>query len=1368
MADNLLILPGNNALSGFRVKELISDINEKIGSSAITAVYSTFVHYVGLKNGGEKLDDSKSERLRQMLSYNDAHDESSAVIKNLLKVVSISGDVEAKLLPVNRPIDSLKGDAAYAYLVTILPRQGTISPWSSKATNIAHVSGYDGSIDRIERGLSLLLHSNVSLDDKLVASDNYALLSSVFDRMTDSLYLNSLPKHNDIFLDNSPKPLTSVQLVGAEDPVATLSKANETLGLAFDTEEISYLVDAFVNKLKRDPTDVELFMFAQINSEHCRHKIFNATWIIDNDEKDLSLFKMIKNTHQLNANNTISAYSDNSAIFEGQEGYHYAPDIKTKNWGLVKEKVHTLIKVETHNHPTAISPFPGAATGSGGEIRDEGATGKGSKPKAGLSGFTVSNLEIPGHVQPWEEKFTDLGKPGHIASPLSIMLDAPIGSAAFNNEFGRPCITGYFRTLTTEVTNSEDKPEIRGFHKPIMLAGGLGSIRPSLSLKDNSIKPNDLIIVLGGQGMLIGLGGGAASSVHSSDKNVDLDFASVQRGNPEMERRAQEVINACVSLDKSNPILSIHDVGAGGLSNALPELVHDNDLGAIFQLRKVLTLDPGMSPLEIWCNESQERYVLAINPSSLSLFEEICNRERCPFAVIGHATAEEKLVVEDDLFGNNIIDLDMSILFGNAPKLVKNTTTQPLKLSEDVSELLSLKFSDALERVLRLPAVGSKSFLITIGDRTVGGLIDRDQFVGPWQVPVADVGVTGVSLGDTSIVAGEAMAMGERPSLGLISASASAKMCVAESLLNLAASDVEALEKIKVSANWMSAANYTGEGSKLYEAVRAIGIELCPDLGISIPVGKDSLSMKMNWKDQKTGESKEVIGPLSLVITSFAPVADTGKTWTPQLQNKEGTKLVLVDLSATQEKKSLGGSAFLQVYNKLGNSAPTVYSHSVLKSFLEAVIALHQKDIVLAYHDRSDGGLVVTLLEMAFAGRAGLDIEINSGKETAFEALLNEELGAVFQVKESDYEEFVKVFETNGVSKEYISVVGAPVFADKQQIKISFNGSSVVDAPRSQLQQVWSETSYHMQALRDNPATSKEEFETIADDADPGITYDLTYSVAECIPVSLSAKPKVAILREQGVNGQFEMAWCFQDSGFTAVDVHMSDIITGKVTLDDFVGIAACGGFSYGDVLGAANGWARSILYHEESRKEFERFFQERNDTFAFGACNGCQFLSRVHELIPGTENWPSFERNFSEQYEARVAMVEIQKDNKSIFLQDMEGSRIPIAVAHGEGYASFSSSDKLEALEASNGVAVRFVDNYGKPAEKYPFNPNGSPNGVTGIANDNGRVLAMMPHPERVCRLEANSWYPGDKRAEWQNYGPWIKLFRNARKWVG
>lgn len=1131
-------------------------------------------------------------------------------------------------------------------------------------------------------------------------------------------------------------------------------EANKTLGLALDQAEIDYLTTTFP---ARDPTDVELFMFAQVNSEHCRHKIFNAEWKIDNEAKPYSLFSMIRNTHQANPKYTISAYSDNAAVLEGSKAVFFAPDSSSKAYTTTTEPVHFLTKVETHNHPTAVSPFPGAATGSGGEIRDEGAVGRGSRPKAGLSGFAVSDLLIPDFKQPWE---MDIGKPAHIASPLSIMIEAPIGSAAFNNEFGRPCITGYFRTLTTTVTSNSGKQKIRGFHKPIMIAGGVGTVRPQFALKDRGITPGAALIVLGGPAMLIGLGGGAASSIASGEGAVHLDFASVQRGNPEMQRRAQMVIDACTALGNANPIQSIHDVGAGGLSNALTELVNDNDLGARFELRDIPNVEPGMSPMEIWCCEAQERYVLAVAPSDLEDFKAICERERAVYGVVGTATSERRLVLTDKLLGTTPIDMEMSDLFGKIPRMSRSSTTKPLKLTPFDTTLHEKVngddiFADALDRVLKLPAVGSKSFLITIGDRSVTGLIARDQMVGPWQTPVADVAVTIASYGVTH---GESFAMGERPTLALISPAASAKMAVAESLLNLYASDVSALDRVRLSANWMSPASEEGEGAAIYEAVQAIGLDLCPALGVAIPVGKDSMSMKMKW------DNKEVVAPLSLNVTAFAYVDDVRRTWTPQLQRVEGSQLLLVDLGLG--KNRIGAAAITQVYNEIGNAAPTVDDNDLLKSFLLALQKLHKTDIVQAYHDRSDGGLIITLVEMAFAGRVGLDIDVSSSSDI-ISALFSEELGAVFQV--TDTEEFVKILVAEGVPSEAISVVAEVTTQKDQTINVRFNGQNVYSNTRASLQQVWSSTSYKMQRLRDNPKSADQEFSNIIDNADPGLAYKLTFNPAENIIASLNSKPKVAILREQGVNGHNEMAWAFQLAGFTPVDVHMSDIFSDRVDLDDFVGLAACGGFSYGDVLGAGAGWAKSVLYHPEMKAKFSNFFNERNDTFALGVCNGCQFLSRLKSIIPGTENWPSFERNQSEQYEARYVMVEIVDDtasaqeSSSIFFTDMRGSRFPIVVAHGEGQASFKTPESYKQFTKENLTVVRYVDNYGKATEKYPYNPNGSPAGITGIRSPNGRVLAMMPHPERVTVLESNSWYPSSQVTE----GPWLRMFRNARKWV-
>ncbi|KAH3680467.1 hypothetical protein WICMUC_000307 [Wickerhamomyces mucosus] len=1341
---SLLILAGPQALSQFRVANLTKEINTAVNSSVVTDVRSAYVHYVSLKESSDLVQDAeKSKLLDILLKYDTPLDLNDQLTQNLIKVATSSED--------------LSSEDEDSYIVRILPRPGTISPWSSKATNITDVCGLDSDVERVERGLALLIKVRRGFPLQSYIEDGSSL-TSVYDRMTQSLYISKAPKYNDLFAHHQPKPLVEVDL--SQKPKDKLEIANKALGLALDQGEIDYLVNAFTNQLGRNPTDVELFMFAQVNSEHCRHKIFNADWEIDGEKKPLSLFKMIRNTEAKNPQYTISAYSDNAAVFEGPEAYFFTPNPKSKVWSSESERVHTLVKVETHNHPTAVSPFAGAATGSGGEIRDEGAVGRGSKSKCGLSGFSVSDLIIPDFEQPWE---LNVGKPDHIASSLDIMLEAPIGSAAFNNEFGRPCINGYFRTLTTKVTNADDKEEIRGFHKPIMIAGGMGAIRPQFALKNRKITPGSNIIVLGGQCMLIGLGGGAASSIASGEGSADLDFASVQRGNPEMQRRAQQVIDACVALGDSNPIQSIHDVGAGGLSNALPELVHDNGLGAKFELRDILSLEPGMSPMEIWCNESQERYVLGVSPQDLDTFKEICERERAPYAVVGHSTSEERLILTDKLLNTTPIDLEMSILFGKPPKMSRTAKTSDLKLSQ--VQLDNVEFADALERVLHLPSVGSKSFLITIGDRTVTGLIDRDQLVGPWQVPVADVGVTATSLGDSLVSTGEALAMGEKPTLALISAAASAKLSVAESLINLFAADIKSLDSVKLSANWMSPASHQGEGAKLYEAVQAIGLELCPDLGVSIPVGKDSMSMKMKWDD------KEVTAPLSLVITAFGPVSNTSRTWTPQLIKEEESVLVLVDLAA-KVKKSLGGSALAQVYNQVGNTSPNVHDNKALKGFLDSIVELHQlDDLVLAYHDRSDGGLIVTLLEMAFAGRSGLNITVSSD-EDALTSLFNEELGSVFQIPKSRIEEFSNIFAKNGISSEFISVVGEPIFSKEQAIRVVFNGEELLNTSRAPLQQSWSETSYKLQRLRDNPKSADQEYQSISDNSDPGLSYKLTFDPTNDLGISsLTTKPKVAILREQGVNGQMEMAWSFQQAGFTPVDIHMTDIINGIVTLDDFVGFAACGGFSYGDVLGAASGWAKSVLYNARVRDQFSRFFNDRKDTFAFGACNGCQFISRIAEVIPGTENWPTFEKNLSEQYEARVSIVEIVEDSnveQSIFLNGMKGSKFPIAVAHGEGRASFKTKENLENVSNGGLVAVRYVDNYGNVTEKYPYNPNGSPNGIAGIRTPNGRVLAMMPHPERCVRLESNSWYPPQEAKDWEGYGPWIRLFRSARKWVG
>jgi len=1197
------------------------------------------------------------------------------------------------------------------------------------------------------------------------------------------------PSYEELFGTHEPLPVEQVNLRSSTtSPLEALESANKRLGLALDPFEMQYLLEAFsdAGPCPRNPYDVELFMFAQVNSEHCRHKQFNASWEIDGQEKPHSLFGMIRNTHKTSPDYTISAYSDNAAVLEGNNGVHWAPDPESKEWTSTQEVVHFVAKVETHNHPTAVSPYPGAATGSGGEIRDEGAVGRGSKPKAGLAGFSVSDLLIPGYQRPWE---LSVGRPHHIASPLDIMLEAPIGSAAFNNEFGRPCIMGYFRTLTTTVEHRNVK-EIRGYHKPIMLAGGLGTVRPVHAIKEaGMIEPGAYLIVLGGPAMLIGLGGGAASSITSGEGSVDLDFASVQRGNPEQQRRAQMVIDACVALGENNPIRSIHDVGAGGLSNALPELVHDAGLGATFELREVENADKGMSPLQIWCCEAQERYVMAVSEPGLKTFVAIAERERCGFSVVGRAEggskAEQRLVLKDRDSKDypKIIDLPMSTLFGKPPKMHKNVTARVLDHDRFDNSLETYlpnmsppeRLVEAVDRVLKLPSVGSKSFLITIGDRTVTGLITRDQMVGPWQVPVADVAVTATSLSEESVT-GEAMAMGEKPTLALISPAASARMAVAESIINLAAADIQGgLKRVRLSANWMAAGNHPGEGAALYEAVEAIGMDLCPKLGVSIPVGKDSMSMKMKWKSD--GEDKEVTAPVSLVVTAFAAVEHVGKTWTPALKREKESVLVFVDLALG--RMEMGGSALCQVFQQVGTRAPDVRDTGVITAYFDACKKLRELGIVHAYHDRSDGGLFTTIVEMAFAGRVGVDMKVKDYATSIHPkditaALFNEELGAVFQVSESNLGAFEDAFGDSGFPKQYLYHIGVVKTRDDQTIGIDYDGEMIYGCTaRGELQQKWSETSYAMQRLRDNPACADQEYESILDNDDPGLTYTLTFTPSDLLFTTLpNYKPRVAILREQGVNGHAEMAFSFRLAGFTPVDVHMTDIIDGRVSLSDFVGLAACGGFSYGDVLGAGAGWAKSVLLHEKTREEFENFFKTRNDTFALGVCNGCQFLSRLTSLIPGAEDWPTFERNVSEQYEARLCMVEICNPPShlapSVFLDGMYGARFPVATAHGEGKATFTSARQQSALELHGLASIRYIDNGGNHTDRYPYNPNGSPGGVTGVRNMNGRVLAMMPHPERTVLQEAVSYKPAGSGGEWGGVGPWVRIFRSARRWVG
>ena len=1270
-------------------------------------------------------------------------------------------------------------------IVYIIPRAGSISPWSSKATDIAAICNLAEHVERVERGITYVFHLK---QDKTLDHSVVSQISHLFhDRMTQSIQL-SLPHEDVIFKHQDPSPLRTVELMSQADEALDaaaarerLSAANKTLGLALASDEIDYLINAFVagaSPINRNPTDAELFMFAQVNSEHCRHKIFNASWMIDEVPRDKSLFQMIKNTEQKCSNKAISAYSDNAAVLGGPTlpifGLWAQESEETRVYTSGQFGPHPiLIKVETHNHPTAVSPYPGAATGSGGEIRDEGSVGRGSKPKAGLAGFTVSNLRIPGHEQPWE---TDFGRPSHIASALEIMIDGPLGASAFNNEFGRPALAGYFRTFSESVPASEfGAKEIRGYHKPIMIAGGYGNVLPRFA-KKSTIEPGAKIIVLGGPGMLIGLGGGAASSQVSGASSAELDFASVQRENAEMQRRCQQVIDTCVGLRDGSPIQSIHDVGAGGLSNALPELVHDSRLGATFEIRDVLVADTSLSPMEIWCNESQERYVLAVSAEKAGVFEAIAKRERCPFSVVGHATEEEVLVVTDRLLGQDVINLKMSTLFGKPPRMSRKDKTRKVVFNNFDTSLSTYlpnttdPISAAVDRVLRLPSVGSKSFLITIGDRSITGLVTRDQMVGPWQVPVADVAVTRSSYG-FDVLAGEAMAMGERTPVALLSPAASARMAIAESLTNIVAASILDISLVKLSANWMCAASKEGEGAGLYEAVTAVGLELCPALGIGVPVGKDSMSMSMKWK--QGDEQREVSAPLSLIVTAFAPVDDISTTWTPQLRTDLGEPTVLVFFDLAGGKKRMGGSALAQVFKEIGSEVPDVVDPSVLKAFFRGCQAARKASLVLAYHDRSDGGLFTTLVEMSFAGRVGADIALDplGSPGEAIATLFNEELGAVIQVRKQAVAELKSIFTKAGFPTTLVFEIGS-VNEDptNQNFIIRENSSILFSRTRGQLQEIWSETSFRMQSLRDNPTAAVQEFSLINSPSYEGIYYKLTF---ECNPTTsrdLTHRPKVAILREQGVNGHIEMAWAFSAAGFSAIDVHMSDILSGKVTLADFCGVAACGGFSYGDVLGAGKGWAHSVRLNELARREFKQFF-ENDSTFTLGVCNGCQFLSHLRDLIPGAKNWPDFKQNASERFEARVCMVEVSKSvatRRSVFLREMVGSKLPVPVAHGEGRASFTNGDpQLQALRTAGLIATQYVGSKGLPTEVYPMNPNGGVGGIAGVQTPDGRVLALMPHPERATTLESNSWYPPAFPNTWHGVGPWFKLFQSARAWV-
>lgn len=1336
MTLHLTQFEGGNALSSFRAQQLLTDlvaIHPKI-----TGIDARFVHLVATEAA---VTAEQSQRLAALLTYGDPYEGSGEGV---------------------------------ALVVT--PRMGTISPWASKATDIARNCGLD--VFRVER----ITEYRISLKSGLLggtpelSSEQLGQIAALLhDRMTESVFATRAEAEK-LFTTLAAQPMEFVDVLGGGR--AALEAANKQWGLALADDEIEYLVNAF-NGLGRNPSDVELMMFAQANSEHCRHKIFNANFIIDGVAQDKSLFGMIRNTEAVSPQHTIVAYADNASIMEGHEVERFVAKFDAKadaasapSYQKQKAVNHVLMKVETHNHPTAISPFPGASTGAGGEIRDEGATGRGSKPKAGLTGFTVSKL--------WG---SEVGKPEHIASPLQIMIEGPLGGAAFNNEFGRPNLTGYFREYEQQVGDIT-----RGYHKPIMIAGGLGVIDADLT-KKIEFPAGTLLIQLGGPGMRIGMGGGAASSMATGTNAAELDFDSVQRGNPEIERRAQEVINHCWAQGDKNPILAIHDVGAGGLSNAFPELTNDAGRGARFDLRKVKLEESGLAPKEIWSNESQERYVLAIAPESLDEFTAFCERERCPFAVIGVATEERDLILEDTAVESGDqkfpVNMPMSVLLGKPPKMTKDVATVQRELP--AMDLTGLPLEKAVIEVLAHPTVASKRFLITIGDRAVGGLTHRDQMVGPWQVPVADVAVT---LADYQGFKGEAMAMGERTPLAAINAPASGRMAVAEAITNMLAAPIE-LSKVKMSANWMAACGEPGEDAELYATVKAVGMELCPALNISIPVGKDSLSMRTQWTEN--GEVKKVTSPVSLIITGFAAIDDVRGTLTPQLNAEvDDSSLVLIDLG--RGKMRIGGSIIGQVVNQAGNETPDLDDPKDLIALVDAVNQLRAQGKILAYHDKGDGGLLATVAEMAFAGHVGValnvdmlitegdgisDSRMDSGEgknwgqqvagrreEQTLRALFNEELGVVLQIRTEDRSEVMQVLREHGLIQCSHIIgktrpVSSPVDAGKGELQVWRDAQKVFGASLSDLHQVWDAVSWKICQQRDNPVCADSEHAAAGEPSDPGMHVHLTFDPKEDVAapfLNLQAKPRVAVLREQGVNSHVEMAYAFTEAGFEAVDVHMTDLQSGRAQLKDFAGVVACGGFSYGDTLGAGIGWARSITFNDRLSEQFQAFFG-RGDTFGLGVCNGCQMFAELADIIPGAQDWPRFTQNQSNRFEARLSMVEVL-ESPSIFLQGMAGSRLPIAVAHGEGYANFKFRGNADQVLR----AMRYVDNHGNATEQYPFNPNGSEGGLTAVTTADGRFTAMMPHPERVFRNIQMSWTSGDK----SEFSPWMRVWRNARKWLG
>ena len=1350
--NSILHFPGSSVLSPFRREQLLKRFADL--GLPVADISGQYEHYVWLES---PLDEEGHERLQRLLEY-------------------------------GTPFEGKAADRN-ALVLRVFPRLGTVSPWASKASDIAHNCGL-AEVRRIERGIRYsVTPTRGLLGSKAINPEQLAQIAGVLhDRMTETV-VDAQFDGAALFESLPGKPTVHVDVLGKGRQA--LEQANTALGLALSEDEIEYLVEAFTG-LGRNPTDVELMMFAQANSEHCRHKIFNATWVIDGQPQSQTLFGMIRATHAAQPKGTVVAYSDNAAIMEGGPvTFFHAGAADSKSvYGHHEGVAHTLMKVETHNHPTAIAPFPGAATGSGGEIRDEGATGRGSKPKAGLAGFTVSHLRFPEHLEPWEKN--PHGAPDRIASPLDIMIEGPIGAAAFNNEFGRPNLLGYFRTFEQNAAGRR-----WGYHKPIMIAGGLGAIDARLTHKD-PLPPGALLIQLGGPGMRIGMGGGAASSMSVGTNTAELDFDSVQRGNPELERRAQEVIDRCWQQGDNNPIIAIHDVGAGGLSNAFPELVNDAGRGAIFELQQVHLEESGLSAAEIWSNESQERYVLAIAPGDLERFDAIARRERCPYAVVGVATEERQLRVthgeglpgvaepvtprrEDEL---RPVDVPIDVILGKPPRMTRDVTREPV--DEVEVELIGMELGEAIERVLRHPTVASKNFLITIGDRSVGGLTHRDQMVGPWQVPVADCAVT---LADYEGVRGEAMAMGERTPLAVFNAPAASRMAIGEALTNLVAADVSKLEDIKLSANWMAACGMPGQDAALFDAVAAAS-EWCQELGLSIPVGKDSLSMRTTW--EQDGEQHDVLAPVSLIVTAFAPVEDVRRTLTPQLRTDSGdTSLIFIDLGAGRQR--MGGSILSQVYEQSGHQVPDIDNAELLRSFFLVLRELTAEGRVLAYHDRSDGGLLATVSEMAFAGHVGVSINLDmltidphtedwgdykirpeqvavQRDELTLKALFNEELGAVIQVRREDRDTVLQRLRSVGLS-QYSHVLGAPNQVD--EIQVYRDGKCIYQRPRAELGQQWSEVSRQIMARRDNPDCAEAEFALWSGKDDPGMRAVVAFDPQEDIAapfIATGKRPRVAVLREQGCNSQVEMAWAFDKAGFEVLDVHMTDLLNERTRLDDIQGLVAVGGFSYGDVLGAGEGWARSILYNNMLADQFAAFFG-RSDTFALGVCNGCQMMAALATMIPGAQHWPRFTRNVSEKYEARLSLVEIP-ESPSIFMSGMAGTVVPVAVAHGEGYANFArQGDAAQAI-----AALRYVDHHARATEQYPFNPNGSAGGLTGVTTADGRFTVMMPHPERVTRNVMMSWAParwgaadqGGDHLPGGGYSPWMRMFRNARVWLG